>query len=316
MPINNTAWKTDLYKFVGKAFDTNYANFMNKLAPIMGTRTTKSIDFELAGTGGYGELARYDGTNLNVGEMKRAFKTIITPNEYSLSIPVGYKQAKVDRLGECRRVGKRLGDAAAMSVYMNILRCFGRAFDANYKGGDGQPWASEKHPVASKGSQGRLYIPDPEAGTFSNVINKAFSVAAITEAQTRANRMVTPDGLPFLSELDTVLVSPELEPTAKRILGENAKLMPTRDPETDLNAANPVYGMKYIVVGGGEDGFHGDQWAVCDRNLMKELFNLVYITEPMVMRSDLDNPLIDMYTAYVDFAVGWGDARQIFFGRA
>ena len=315
MPIANTAWKTDNYKFVGKAFDTNYANMMNKLAPVLGTRNTNSIDFEIAGTGGYGELGRYDGTNLNVGEMRRAFKTIITPDEYSLSIPIGYKQAKVDKLGECRRVGKRLGDSAAMTVYMNVLRCFGRAFDGNYLGGDGQPWASEAHPVASKGSQGRLYIPDPDAGTYSNVIKKAFSVSAITEAQTRANRMVTPDGLPFLCELDTVLISPELEEKAKKMFGAEAKLMPTQDPESDLNAANPVYGMRYIVVGGGADGFQGEQWAVCDRNLMRELFNLVYITKPTVMQSELDNPLIDMHTAYVDFGIGWGDARQIFFGR-
>ena len=27
-----------------------------------------------------------------------------------------------------------------------------------------------------------------------------------------------------------------------------------------------------------------------------------------------DNPLIDLYTAYADFGVGWGDARQIIFG--
>ena len=36
MPI--TAWKTDNYKFVGKAFDFAYANRMNKLAGIMSTR--------------------------------------------------------------------------------------------------------------------------------------------------------------------------------------------------------------------------------------------------------------------------------------
>lgn len=315
MPIINNAWKTDNYKFVGKAFETNYANRMNKLAAVLGIRNTTSIDFEIAGTGGYGELSRYDGTNLNIGEMKRAFKTIITPQEFSLSIPIGYKQAKVDKMGECRKVGKRLGDAAAMTVYMHVLRCFGRAFDPNFVGGDGKAWAAEDHPVASKGSQDRLYIPDPDAGTYSNVIKKAFSVSAITEAQTRANRMVTPDGLPFLCELDTVLISPELEEKAKKMFGAEAKLTPTQDPESDLNAANPVYGMRYIVVGGGEDGFHGDQWAVCDRNLMKELFNLVYITQPTTMQSELDNPLIDMHTAYTDFGIGWGDARQIFFGR-
>ena len=33
-----------------------------------------------------------------------------------------------------------------------------------------------------------------------------------------------------------------------------------------------------------------------------------------VLQSPQDNPLIDLYTAYADFGVGWGDARQIIFG--
>lgn len=312
----NTQWKTDNYKFVGKAFDFSYANRMNKLAPIVGSVNAKSADYEIAGAGGYGELSRYDGTNLNQGQMRRGFKTIITPQEYSKSIQVGYKQAKIDKMGECRKVGKRLGDSAAMTVYLHILRQFARAFDATQLGGDQKPWAAEDHPVASLGSSGRLYVPDPEAGTFSNILNKSFSVSAITEAQTMANRFVTPDGLPFLCEMDTVLISPELEEKAKKMFGPDSRLMPKQDPENDTNAANPVYGMKYIVVGGGNDGFVGDQWAVCDRRLMQDLFNIVYITKPEVMQTELDNPLIDMYTAYVDFGVGWGDARQIIFGRA
>ena len=101
---------------------------------------------------------------------------------------------------------------------------------------------------------------------------------------------------------------------AEKMFGENARLMPTGDPESDFNAANPVYGMRYLVMGGGADGFGAKQWAVCDRRLMKELVNIVYNTRPTVMRSPQDNPLKDLYTAYADFGVGWGDARQIIFG--
>lgn len=73
--------------------------------------------------------------------------------------------------------------------------------------------------------------------------------------------------------------------------------------------------MGYIVVGGGRDGFSAKQWAVCDRRLMKQLVNIVYLTRPTVFNTELDNPLVDLYTAYVDFACGWGDARQIIFSN-
>ena len=307
----NTAWKTDNYKFVGKAFDYRYANRLNKLAPILGTKTTTSIDFELTGAGGFGEMQSYDGETVNKGSMKRGFKTIITPEEFSLSIPVKYKEAKVDKSGECRKVGTRLGDSAAMTVYLHTLRCLGGAFDTKRVGGDGVCWANAKHPVASKGSEGRKYVVDTEAGYYSNLITKELSVAAITDAQSAANRFVTPDGLPFLCELDTLLVSPELEPMAKKLCGDDARL----DPETAAHGANPVHGMKYVVVGGGSDGFGAKQWAVCDRTLMKDLFQVIYITKPTVIQSQLDNPLIDMYTGYADFGVGWGDARQIIFSN-
>lgn len=304
-------WKTDNYKFVGKAFDMRYANRINTLAPLLGTKTTNSIDYELTGAGGFGEMQPYDGENVNKGSLKRGFKTIITPGEFSTSIPVGYKEAKIDKSGECRKVGTRLADSASMTVYMHVLRCFGGAWDPNAVGGDGKPWASAVHPVASRGSVGRKFIVDEDAGSYSNVMSDALSVSAITAAQSMANRFITPDGLPFLCEMDTLLVSPELEATAKKLCGDDARL----DPESAAHGANPVHGLKYIVVGGGGDGFTKKQWAVCDRRLMKELFMLVYITKPQVLQSQLDNPLIDMYTAYADFGIGWGDARQIIFSN-
>ena len=130
MPV--TAWKTDNYKFVGKAFDMRYADRINTLAPLLGTRSGSSIDFELTGSGGFGEMQPYDGENVNRGSMKRGFKTLITPPEFSTSIPVGFKEAKIDKSGECRKVGTRLADSAAMTVYLHTLRCFGGARCVTY----------------------------------------------------------------------------------------------------------------------------------------------------------------------------------------
>ena len=315
--MNFKNWKTDNYAFVGKAFDYAYADRLNKLSPVIGEVNAKSIDYELTGSGGYGEAAVYDGETLNEGSLKRGFKTVITPVEYTLSIPVGFKEAKIDKLGETKKVGTKLGDSMALTVYLHVLRMFANAWtaDGSHNGGDGVPWASDKHPTASKGSSGRTFTPDESAGTYSNITTDAFSVAAITAAQARANRFLTPDGLPFLCDFDTVLIAPELEEKAKKMFGENARLMPVRNPDDDTNAASPVYGMRYIVMGGGADGFTARQWAVCDRRLMKELVNIVYNTRPTVMQSPQDNPLKDLYTAYADFGVGWGDARQIIFGN-
>ncbi|MBQ9646849.1 MAG: hypothetical protein IJV43_00630 [Oscillospiraceae bacterium] len=313
--MSNTAWKTDNYKFVGKAFDYAYANRLNKLLAILGVASANSIDYELTSSGGYGEMPAYDGDNLNEGAKKRGFKTIITPEEFSLSESVGYKQAKIDKSGECSRVGKMLGSSAAMTVYMHALRMFAKAFDPAAVGGDGKSWAATDHPNASKGSEGRKFIVDPESGTYSNLIASTLSVKAITEAQSMAGRFTTPDGLPLLADMNLLLVSPELEAEAKKICGDNGKFRPTRNPEDNSNAANPVADLQYMVIGGGKDGFTAKQWAICDPALMREMVKLVYITRPTVMQTALDNPLKDLYTGYVDFGCGWGDGRQIIFSN-
>ena len=312
---NTTAWKTDNYKFVGKAFEFAYANRLNKLLAILGVANSNSIDYELTGSGGYGEMPAYDGNNINEGAKKRGFKTIITPEEFSLSESVGFKQAKIDKSGECSRVGKMLGNSAAMTVYMHALRMFANAFDPGCLGGDGKPWAAVDHPCASKGSEGRRFVVDPDSGTYSNLITKPLSVSAITEAQSLAGRFTTPDGLPLLADMNLLLVSPELEAEAKKICGDNGKFRPERNPEDDSNAANPVADLQYMVIGGGNDGFKAKQWAICDPALMREMVKLVYITRPTVMQTALDNPLKDLYTGYVDFGCGWGDARQIIFSN-
>ena len=80
-----------------------------------------------------------------------------------------------------------------------------------------------------------------------------------------------------------------------------------------MNAANPVYGMKYMVVGGGGIGLTGKKWAIADSMLLPEILKLVYITEPTVLVANQTNPLLTDYIGYVDFGFGFGDARPIIF---
>lgn len=290
----NTAWKNDLYPLVSKTFDYEYDNRMTALREIVGEENTTSVDFRVEGLGGYGELGDYTGQLTGMNQ-SRGFITIITPGEKAGAIDIMRKYARNDKLGEARKAGKRAATSAYMTVYMTLLRLFGNAFNPAMLGGDGKSWAATDHPVATKGDANGVSIVDPDAGTFSNLITTKLGVSAITTAQTMANRFITPDGLPFACDFNTLLVSPELEPLAKTICGPESKLIPERLPESAENSANPVYGMKYIVIGGGKDGFSSKQWGVCDRALLQEAAKVVYGEKPTVLRTLLDNPLIDRY---------------------
>ncbi len=297
-------WPQDLYPLVKQRFDLRYADRMDIISKLCEVITQDAVDYRFEGVGGYGEIPVYDGANIAEADQKRAFITTVTPKEHALKVTMSYKKTKIDQSRESEKVGTRLADSAYMTVLNEFYRLFGSAFTT--LGADGKPWASDAHRVNSESDE-----------TFSNVLHSALSVSAITAAQTKASGFVTPDGLPFAGNFDLLLVSPELEPKAKEICGSNSRLIPEKNPDGDApeNAANPVYGMKYMVVGGGGIGLSGKNWALADSMLLPEILKLVYITEPTVLVSNQSNPLLTDYIGYVDFGFGFGDARPILFSN-
>lgn len=298
-------WHNDLYPLIKKRFDLRYAKRLDVINRVCDVVCQDDIDYRIEGVGGYGEMPVYDGTTVVGADNKRTFITKIIPKEHALKVTSTYKKAKLDYSGESKKIGTRLADSAYMTVLNEFYRLFGSAFTT--VGADGVAWASEKHPVSC----------EKGAKTFSNLIHDALSVSSITKAQTMASRFVTPDGLPFACNMDLLLVSPELEAKAKEICGPNSRLIPTNNPDETAseNASNPIYGMKYLVVGGGDAGFCGEQWAIADSLMLSEVLKLVYITKPTVLVSPCDNPLVTDYIGYVDFAFGFGDARPIIFSN-
>ena len=293
-------WSDDMYPIVKKYFDERYNSRVNFISEVAGIVKQDELSYNIEGLGGYGELPVYSSAELARSGGTKGFIATVTPTEHALAFPVEYKNAKNNLVAEAKKVGTRLADSAYMTVLREFYRTFQNAYTA--KGADGVIWASVVHPVST----------DEGAKTFSNFMTENLSVSAILEAQKMANSFVTSDGLPFVSNLDLLLVSPELEETAREICGRDASLAPLANPETGVGA-NPVHGMTYMVVGGGDTGFTGKQWAVADKKLLSEVFKLVYITEPSVLVSPRENPLVTDYIAYVDFAFGFGDARPIIF---
>ncbi|MGN1096099.1 MAG: hypothetical protein ACI4QR_06890 [Eubacteriales bacterium] len=293
-------WSEDMYPIVKKRFDERYKSRISLIGEVAGIVKQDELSYDIEGLGGYGELPEYTSPTLTRSDGTKGFVTTVRPTERALAFPVSYKNAKLDVIAEAEKVGTRLADSAYMTVLCGFYRMFGNAYTA--KGADGVAWASSNHPVNTETS----------AATFSNVMKAELSLSAICTAQKNASAFVTSDGLPFVANFDLLLVSPDLEEKAREICGKDASLSPTANPETGIGA-NPVHGMRYMVVGGGGLGFSGGKWAVADRMLLSEVFKLVYITEPSVLISPRENPLVTDYIAYIDFAFGFGDARPIIF---
>ena len=317
MATAQTAWKTDNYKFVGKEFDYEYEQFQKRrdIFKLLGREMNTSIDYEITGMDGFGELQPYDGTNRVHGEQKRGFKTIITPKEFNLTKDLGMKQVKNDKIGQSKKVGRYLARSSIMTLYLHGLDMLGRAFSYDYTGGDGKPWAATDHPVASLYSEGRGYVADPAAGTFSNLFTYALSTASIDKLRVAGDKFVSPAGLPLSLHYDMLLVSPDLAPTAAKLLGMNSRLTPMKDPDSAENAASSIADLQWAIVGSAGRGLKGNQWALCNMDMLKETALLVETTAPTIYETELDNPLIQRFVAYADFAYGFGDARPILFSN-
>ncbi|MBQ0126335.1 MAG: hypothetical protein KBS59_08465 [Clostridiales bacterium] len=293
-------WSEDMYPLVKKAFEERYASRISAIGNVCGIVNQENPTYTIHGLGGYGELAAYT-SSLTSATGDNVFKKVVTPTERALAVPVKYKDANTDIVEEAKRTGIRLADSAFMTVLNDFYRVFGDAYSET-DCPDGVAWASASHKVSTADG----------ADTYSNLIASELSVSAITNAIAAANALETADGTPFVGNFDMLFVSPELEATARNICGKDAAVSPVLHPETGLGG-NPVYGMNYMVAGAGSLGFSGTEWAIADSNLLKEIFKLVYVTEPTVLISPKEDPLCVDFVAYVDFAFGFSDARPIVF---
>lgn len=320
-------FRSDDYVFVGKHFDIEQKRLLdrNSLLRILGTVDTTSVNYELKPRSGFPELPDYDGKNLSFVNPKRGFNKVISPREKLGAYEMGEKDYRNDRSGELQRAGKDLAKAAENTIANDCLRLFGGAWV--YTGGDGKTWAASDHPNAAKYDEGRTYIADASSGTSSNLIQSTagtyleFATAGIDRAQVIGSKFMTPEGNPYKGNYDLLLVSPDLAPQARKLLGDdkNIKLMPTKDPESAENAASSIYGLKWLVVGAGDGvgalGLKGKQWALCDSETLKETALIVYGKRPEVREGKPDNPYVKTFVAYADYGLGFADWRCILFSN-
>lgn len=287
-------WQDDAYPLVSKWFNDRLDKRKSLIRQVIGYEGIDRIDLQEQGVGGYGLVPDYDGSNIPELSGKRGFKAVYTPVEKTGKASIQYKYAKVDLSGESKKAGTRMADSLAMTQIRSFYNLFANGFNGNFTGPDGKSLYAIDHPINNQAG----------ADTFSNKGTSVFSISAITASQTAAQRFKTFDGLDFDCDFDLCLIAPELEPKAKEFFGDNAKLI----PESAENGANPVEGMKYTVI----KGFTAKQWAVADSMLLKEYAKLVEITAPMVIRNKPDNPLVTEFVGYMDYTVGWSDARMIY----
>jgi len=290
-------WADDMYPIVLKRFQDRFDKRSGLIKDTIGYVALKnSNQYADEGMGGYGLVPDYNGSLITELNQKRGYKTTYTPKEKAAKATVMYKFAKTDMSGEAAKAGAKMADSLAMTQLRDFYNLFAQGWNTAITGADGQPLFSASHPINGSGSGD---------GTFNNTGTTAFGVAGVTAAQTAAQRWKTFDGLDFDCDMNLCLIAPELEPKAKELFGANAKQLPE---SANIGGANPVSDMRYVVI----KGFSAKQWAICDSLLLQDYIKMVEITAPMVIPNKPDNPLVQEYVGYMDYVIGYSDARCIY----
>lgn len=312
----NNAWKSDLLPYVTKSFDYTYSKLKNKIENWIGITHNPVMDIRMQSLAGYGELPIIAmGDTPAEANQSRGFGVTRSAVQRGHQVVIQRLAAKVDKLGECKRVGARCATDITQTIRKMQHRLFSDAFNANVLGGDGLPWASDSHWVASKGDENGVWTADRDKGTYSNLITDVLSGQSVCNAQRAGMKIPTPEGYEtgyFEDENDLLLlVSVDLLDTAKRICGVTGSIQPEKDPDNANNAANPTYGMKYGVV----YGFAPNQWALADSRGLKETAFMNFVEDPIVLEEKKDSELVAVFLPYFVAQIGFADARAIVFSN-
>jgi hypothetical protein len=197
-------------------------------------------------------------------------------------------------------VGSKYARALARSMRQTkevyAANVFNNGFDTNYKGGDGKPLFATDHPLVG-------------GGTFSNTLatQADFSESSLEQILIQIRKTKDDRGLPVMIKAKQVVVAPEGEWNARRILGTD------KQPGTannDINAvkAKGVFANEPKVMTNLTDA---DAWFVttdCPDGL--KVMNRLKMTMPKVTIDPKTGNFL--YRARERFSEGWTNPRGAF----
>jgi len=193
------------------------------------------------------------------------------------------------------KYSKALARSMAHAIEIKTASILNNGFSSSYTGGDGVALFSASHPLAG-------------GGTFSNLLATPadFSETALEDLLIQIRKCKDDRGIPIALRATDIVIPPELEYIASRILNSTQR---PGSPDNDINAINRkgIFGRDPIIVTRITDP---DMWAVktdADNGLK------MYIRVPVQTKMEPEFNTGNMrYAARTRFSAGWSDPRGIF----
>jgi phage major head subunit gpT-like protein len=262
--------------------------------------SSKASEYFL-GVGGMSDWNTYEGA-IEYDDTEQNYKTTLTHEEYVKGFKVERKLVDDDQYNVINVRPAQLAMSAARTREKHAASIFNNAFSSSYLGGDGQPLCE---------SAGHPYSPS-NASTQTNEYTTGYSLTYDNVVTVRRLMREFKDdrGEMVAINPDTILVPPELEETANRIVNTMNGGSPQVPDQVNYadNFINRV-GMRTIMWDYLTDA---NAWFMIDSRLARQ--HLLWIDRtPLEFALDPTSSytLEARYRGYMRYSYGWSDWRWV-----
>jgi hypothetical protein len=282
-----------------------YLTFSDLAAPsrlpmlfnVMGSE--KASEYFL-GVGGMSDWNEYKGA-IEYDDPEQGYKTTLTHVEYVKGFKVERKLVDDDLYNIINARPRQLAMSANRTREKHAASVFNNAFSTSYTGGDSQPLCE---------SAGHPYSPS-NASTQTNEGSSPLSYDAVVESRRIMREFKDDRGELVAINPDTILVPPELEETASKIVNTMQSGQPQIPDQADYaDSLVGRIGIQFIVWDYLTDA---NNWFMIDSQLAK--IHLLWLNRtPLEFAMDptSDFTLEARYRGYMRYSYGWSDWRWVY----
>ena len=250
---------------------------------------------QFLGAGGMNDFSEYKGV-IPYDDLDQLYKTTLTHAEYAKGFTVERKLVDDDQYNIITAQPVQLALAAMRTREKHAASVFNNAFTSTYAGGDGVELCDASHPLA----------PTHAGDTVGNIGTSALSADAIMATRQLMRAYVDDRGELVPINPDTLLAPPELEETARVLVGTDRKV---GSADNDINYAGST--VKNLIV--WDYLTDANNWFLIDSALAKQ--HLLFVDRvPLEFAMDptSDFRLQARYRGYMRYSYGFSDWRFVY----
>jgi hypothetical protein len=290
--ITSSTFQKDLWPGVNKWYGIEYKDHPTFYTAMFDTFKSSRAYEEDVGYSGYG-LARVkpEGAAIEYDTATQGYTTRYRHVAYALGFMVTREAAADGIAGIAAQKGARaLAQSMRKTKETIAANVYNRAGTAGYTGGDGVVLLSTAHPNVAGGTQ-------------SNDVNSAFSEAALEAAVLAMHRWTNDRGLLQSYSMSSLILPPELEFTAERLLKTQYRV------GGNNNDINTIYMSSKFPKGVTINPYLTDATTWFARTDCKEgMKHFEREGDRFEMDNDFDTENAK-YKAYARYSFGWTDWR-------